>query len=162
MKLRFPMFQLQRWTSLTRSSQVILVIYLYLYLEGLVSGKVLATIVNRVLNDAYGGGEVLLEAEGVCRLPPHYLLGLAAHLHNRLTIGIWPSNAPAKSNSKTKPESEFESNIGKLMENVDLEHVLSRIHAVADRMPKGLKNFYTAAAPGTIDVSGMTGSMAHP
>eukprot|EP00826_Nyctotherus_ovalis_P011036 TRINITY_DN12880_c0_g2_i3.p1 TRINITY_DN12880_c0_g2~~TRINITY_DN12880_c0_g2_i3.p1 ORF type:complete len:301 (+),score=62.99 TRINITY_DN12880_c0_g2_i3:190-1092(+) len=115
-QLRFPLFQLRRWTVMKRSFQAALVLYIYLYLTKYVTKQVLLHIAHLIIKESYKAKEVLIEAESLCNLSTHHLLGLLIHLKNNISI-----------NDKPKEAKPLISDVERLMLHINVKELVENM-----------------------------------
>lgn len=127
---------------------------MYLYLYGLISGKVLAHIIHCLLKDFYGRSDALIEAESLCKLPAHYLLGLLIFLKSRLQIKVNTDNNDSSSLkiiSKNLSETDnLDSNTDKILENIDIDLLVTNFSKLNLKDSQTSKELYNLPARGSI------------
>lgn len=110
-----------------------------LFLEGFFSKKVFTSVVNCIANDAYGKEEIQSEAEALCQLPPHYLLGLFTYFKKTL-----------KEDKKIeKTDSQFEANMGKLLDCLNFNSIFQHFQEIHGKFSQPITNEEPPKIPDT-------------
>jgi hypothetical protein len=106
-----------------RSSQTALILYIYLFARNFVSKEIFMHIVHFITAESYKEKEVLIEAESLCNLSIHYLLGLLVYLKQNVMINDKEKNIKG---------GVLVKDIERLLLHINIDHIVMHIDNIIE------------------------------